>query len=155
MLYKPILELEHICVVTFTYLTTASENCADSTSRYAIDPPVVLQAWAPADLMQTRSSHGQQMIQTHSCDWNPLCPEINTHTHTHLTALCLGLPGWAGTRKVKPIWILLKQKTVSDSDISWASLKSASRSRQITTPAAHHSVFLQAGCPSCCPTNSV
>jgi len=81
MLYKPILELEHICVVTFTYLTTASENCADSTSRNAIDPPVVLQAWAPADLMQTRSSHGQQMIQTHSCDWNPLCPEINTHTH--------------------------------------------------------------------------
>jgi len=22
-------------------------------------------------------------------------------------------------------------------------------------PAPHHSVFLQAGCPSCCPTNSV
>jgi len=22
-------------------------------------------------------------------------------------------------------------------------------------PAAHHSVFLQAGCPSCCPTNTV
>jgi len=28
------------------------------------------------------------------------------------------------------------------------------RSRQITTP-AHHHCFLQAGCPSCCPTNSV
>jgi len=26
-----------------------------------------------------------------------------THTHTHLTALCPGLPGRAGTRKVKPI----------------------------------------------------
>jgi len=24
-----------------------------------------------------------------------------THTHTHLTALCPGLSGWAGTRKVK------------------------------------------------------
>ena len=24
-----------------------------------------------------------------------------THTHNHLTALCPGLPGWAGTRKVK------------------------------------------------------
>jgi len=33
------------------------------------------------------------------------------HTHTHLTALCLGLPGWAGIRKVKPILILLKQET--------------------------------------------
>jgi len=33
--------------------------------------------------------------------------------------------------------------------------KSAHRSRQITTPASRHSVFLQAGCPSCRPTNSV
>ena len=36
--------------------------------------------------------------------------------HTRLTALCPALPGWAGTRKVKPIWILLKQETVSGSD---------------------------------------
>ena len=42
----------------------------------------------------------------------------NTHTHTPLTALCPGLPGCAGTRKVKPIWILLKQETVSGSGIS-------------------------------------
>ena len=34
-------------------------------------------------------------------------------THTRLTALCAGLPGSAGTRKVKPIWILPKQETVS------------------------------------------
>ena len=27
------------------------------------------------------------------------------YTHTRLTALCPGLPGWAGTRKEKPIWI--------------------------------------------------
>ena len=27
--------------------------------------------------------------------------------------------------------------------------------RQITTPAPHHSVFLHAGCPSCRPTNRV
>jgi len=64
-----------------------------------------------------------------------------THTHTHLTALCPGLPGRARTRKVKPIWILLKQESVSGSGISWAICKSASRSRQITTPAPHHSVF--------------
>ena len=80
-----------------------------------------------------------------------------THTHTHLTAFCPGLPRWAGTRKVKPIWILLKQETVSGSGISWVACKSAPRSRQITTPAPHRSSFLQAGCPSCrCrPTNSV
>ena len=65
----------------------------------------------------------------------------HTHTHSHLTALCPGLPRWAGTRKVKAIWILLKQETVSGSGISWTICKSAPRSRQITTPAPHHSVF--------------
>ena len=39
--------------------------------------------------------------------------------------------------------------------ISWAICKSAPRSRQIATPAPHHSVFLQARCPSCRPTSSV
>ena len=78
-----------------------------------------------------------------------------THTHTHLTVLFAGLLGWAGTRKVKPIWTLLKQETVSGSGISWAVCKLAPRSRQITMPAPHHSVFLQAGCPSCHPTNSI
>ena len=70
---------------------------------------------------------------THAC--------THARTHAHLTALCPGLPRWAGTRMVKPIWILLKQETVSGSDISWAICKSARHSRQITTPATHHSVF--------------
>ena len=80
---------------------------------------------------------------------------LYTHTHTRLTALCRGLPRSAGTRKVKPIWILLEQETVSGSGISWAICKSAPHSRQITTPVLHYSSFLQAGCPSCRPTNSV
>ena len=45
-----------------------------------------------------------------------------------------------------------------DSEWQWHQLgicKSASRPRQITMPAFHHSVFLQAGCPSCRPTNSI
>ena len=54
--------------------------------------------------------------------------------HTRLTALFPGIPRWVGTRKVKPIWILLKQETVSGSGISWAICKSAPRSR-------HRSVF--------------
>ena len=86
----------------------------------------------------------------------PTIPDRNTHVYyTRLTALCQGLPRWAGTRKVKPIWILLKQMTVSGSGIHWAVCKSAPFSRQTATPAHHHSVFLQAGCPSCHPTNSV
>ena len=73
------------------------------------------------------------------------------HTHTHpFNGLFLGPPGWAGTRKVKPIWTLLKHETVIGSGISWAICKSASRSRQISMPVPH-----QAGCPSCRPTNSV
>ena len=64
-----------------------------------------------------------------------------TKEYARLTALCPGLPRWAGTRKVKPIWILLKQETVSGSGISWAICKSAPRSRQTTTPTPHHSFF--------------
>jgi len=52
------------------------------------------------------------------------------YTHTHPFNGCLGLPGWAGTRKAKPIWILLKQETVRGSGIRWAICKSAPRCRQ-------------------------
>jgi len=51
-------------------------------------------------------------------------------------------------QKGKPVWILLKQETVSSNGIS----KSAPRSRKITTPAPHYSVFLQTKCR---PTNSI
>ena len=62
---------------------------------------------------------------------------IYTHTHTHLfNSLCPGVPRWAGTRKVKSIWILQKQETVSGSGISWAICKSAPCSRQI--PRQYH-----------------
>jgi len=78
----------------------------------------------------------------------------STHTHTRLRALFPGLPGWAGTRKAKPVWILLKQETVSGSGISWAMCKSAPCSRQITTPVPH-SVFFTGRMPFLPPTNSV
>ena len=71
----------------------------------------------------------------------------NTHTHARLMALFPGLPGWAGTRKLKPIWISLKQETMSGSGISWAICKSVPRSRQITMPVPHHSVFFTGRMP--------
>ena len=80
-------------------------------------------------------------------------PGNKTHTHPFHGPFP-GLPGWAGTRKVKPIWILLKQETVSGSGISWAICKSAPRSRQITTPAPTTQFFTDR-MPSCRPTNSV
>ena len=79
----------------------------------------------------------------------------HTHTHTRLTAFFPGLPRWAGTRKAKPIWILVKQETVSGSGISWNVCKSAPRSRQITMPAPHHSVFYRLDAlPAAQPTAS-
>ena len=74
-------------------------------------------------------------------EWPNFKHKRHTHTHTRLSALCPGLPRWAGTRKVKPIWILLKQETVSGSGISWTICESAPHSRQITTPVPHHFVF--------------
>ena len=77
----------------------------------------------------------------------------NTHTHTHtrLTALFPGLPRGAGTRRVKPIWILLKQETMSRSGFSWAMCKSAPRSIQITTPTPTTQFFT--GRMPCLPRN--
>jgi len=77
-----------------------------------------------------------------------------THTHIRLTALCPGLPGSAGTRKVKPIWIWRKQVTVSGSGTAgpYANLHLAPDRQHASTPPLS---FLQAGCPSCRPTNSV
>jgi len=94
---------------------------------------------------QCQSTEGTVLCTVHARACAHAHTHIHTHTHTHthtrLTALFLGLPRWAGTRKIKLIWILLKQETVSGSGISWAIGMSAPRSRQITTPAPHHSVF--------------
>jgi len=81
---------------------------------------------------------------------------IYTHTHTHPFNGPFSRTTQVGRyQKGKTNLDLLKQETVSGSGISWAICKSAPHSRQITTPAPHYSVFLQAGCPSCRPTNSV
>jgi len=71
--------------------------------------------------------------ETEPDDFLAIGPALNmlpANIDTHLTALCPGLPERAGTRKVKPIRILLKQETVSGTGISWAICNSASRSRQ-------------------------
>ena len=77
-------------------------------------------------------------------DWgevmNLFISNKTTHTHTHpFNSSFSGTTRVSRYQKGKPIWILLKQ--VSGSGVSWAIYKSAPRSRQITTPAPHHSVF--------------
>ena len=72
------------------------------------------------------------------------------YTHTRLTALYSRTTQVSRYQKGKPIWILLKQETVSGSCISRAICKSAPCSRQIATPAPHHSVFYRPDAlPSC------
>ena len=78
----------------------------------------------------------------------------HTHSNPFNGPLC-GTTRSAGTRKVKPICILLKQETVSGTGISWAICKSALHSRQIATPAPHHSVFYRLeALPAAQPTAS-
>jgi len=76
-------------------------------------------------------------------------------THNRLTALFPGLPGWASTRKVKTN---LDFTEARDSEWQWHQLgicKSAPHSRQITTPAPHHSVFYRPDAlPAAQPTAS-
>ena len=81
---------------------------------------------------------------------------ITIHTYVHMfSSPFLGLPRWAGTRKVKPIWILLKQR---ESEWQWHQLghmqvcTSLQTDNHASTPPLS---FVQAGCRSCCPTNSI
>ena len=63
-----------------------------------------------------------------------------THTHPFYDPLDF-VQDYPGEQVPEPIWILLKQETVSGSGISWAICKSAPRPRKITTTAPHHSVY--------------
>jgi len=78
----------------------------------------------------------------------------HTHTHTHTHVYQPFFHDYPG-EPVPETWILLKQETVSDSGISWYICRPAPRSKQITTPVYPTTQFLQAGCPSCRPTNSI
>jgi len=95
------------------------------------------------------------LIHTHI---HPFNGRYQKHTHTHP----FNGPFSRTTRvgryqkgKTNTIWILLKQDTVSGSGISWAICKSEHRSRQITMPAPHHSVFYRPDAlPAAQPTAS-
>jgi len=86
-----------------------------------------------------RSKHWQQYIHTHP-----------------FNGRFLGLPRWAGTRKVKPH---LNFTEARDSEWQWHQLGhmqvciSLQTDNHASTPPLKF--FLQAGCPSCRPTNSV
>ena len=88
-----------------------------------------------------RRTRATRCVSRNLCQLLHNCENNLHNTRARLTALCPGLPRSAGTRKVKPIWISLKQETLSGSGIRWTICKSVPSSRQITTPAPHRSVF--------------
>ena len=65
----------------------------------------------------------------------------HTHTHTHTHTFNGPLSRTTLVSRYQKSKTNLKQETVSGSGIRWAICKSAPRSRQITMPAPHHSVF--------------
>ena len=71
----------------------------------------------------------------------------SAHTHTPVYGPLFRTTRVSRYQKVKPVWISLKQETVNGSGISWAMCKSAPRSREITTPAPHHSSFFTGWMP--------
>ena len=138
-------------------------NCQSQLLSICLIPgpswPIILNSIQSAILPQcTRQTDwhtNREMVQATK-------PLLHTHTHTQpfycSSGLCPGPPGWAGTRKVKPGRLNQSGFTgVRDSEWQWHLLgyMQVRTSSQTTTSTSHHSVFLQAGCPSCRPTNSV
>ena len=80
---------------------------------------------------------------------------ISTTTVLRPCGFYPGLPGWAGTRKVKTSLDLFKQEIVNGSGISWAICKSAPHPRYNSHTSIPPLYFLLARCPSCHPTNSI
>ena len=87
--------------------------------------------------------------------WTKCLCTTHTHTHTHpFNGPFSGTTRVSRYQKGKTNLDFTEARDSECSSISWAICKSAPCSRQTTTPAPNHS-FLQAGCPSCHPTNSV
>ena len=129
-----------ICRWTFSMSSRSSRFCRMWTTAYDDAPTTAI-----------RHSNNQNC---RSSTWLNRRQLQQRHTHTRLMAVYPGQLGWAGTRKVKTNWISLKQERVSQ----WHQLghmqvcTSLQTDNHISTPRLS---FLQAGCPSCRPTNSV
>jgi len=85
------------------------------------------------------------------CHYN-IIQTVCIHHNTHLMAFCPGLPGWAGTRKAKPIWIYWSKRVTVASAGSYANLHLTQTDNLAYIPPLS---YLQARCPYCHPTNSV
>jgi len=73
------------------------------------------------------------------------------HHHNHFTVLFPGPPGWASARR-ELLDFMVQGKTNRGKHIDHPARRHSVRTNQFPPPPSH---VLQAGCPSCHPTNSV
>ena len=138
--------------VTCSSMIWYVSNKASPTQQYQT------QNWLKVFHNQKRWQLNCNQVERRCTNWKQNDKDSNTTYTTHTFNVPFpGLPRWAGTRKWNQsgFYWSKKQETVSGSGINWTVCKYAPCSRQKTTPALHHSVFLQAGCPSCSQTNSI
>jgi len=135
-----------------TFYSIVTNNREAERWQWSIDltPHYVIQ------VIQKRSSQLISWPDIEEIKPNTLKSHAHTHTHAHpFNGPLSRTIRVSRYQKRKPIWILLKQETVSGSGICWAICKSAPRSRQITMPAPHHSVFYRPDAlPAAQPTAS-
>ena len=105
------------------------------------------------------------MAVFYSCRWLSFQPRnswltalvdvINKHTHTHnrFTALFPGPPGWASARR-ELLDFMVQGKINGGRHTDHPAGRHSIPTKQLPPPPSPH-IFLQAGCPSCRPTNSV
>ena len=103
---------------------------------------------SPAFLMRLTTCSCAAFTTLTSPTYSDMASSTHTHTHTHpFNGPFSGTTRVSRYQKGKTNLDLLKQEIVSGSGISWAICKSASSSRQITTPATHHSSFFTGRMP--------
>ena len=99
------------------------------------------------------SKNVSKILHLHSSRPRRIPYTTHTHTHTHSTALWPGLPGWAGKGKTNLDFTEARDSGWQRHQLGHmqvcTSLQTDNHAN--TTPLS----FLQAGCPSCRPTNSV
>ena len=96
-----------------------------------------------------RTAHMYVCIIVHHCRTQH---STDHHHHNHFTALFLGPPGWAGARR-ELLDSMVQRKTNRGRSTDHPAGRHSIRTNHCPPPLSPH--FLQAGCPSCCPINSV
>jgi len=140
-------------------------------SRYPVQNVCQWLSWSCV-VNVSSPSHLTQSTQVPSCLWKP-SSRHDTHYYYYYDLFASGtslLQHPFNGLFSRTTWVSLYQKCKTSlylnearddgvwdgSGISWTICKqSAPRSRQITTPTPYHSDFLQAGCSSWRPTNSI